>query len=423
MTAPQIAIVGSYNPTRADELSLKNINLATEAGVELGRELARQGCQVVVYASYPYLLEVDVVTGYVEVKKAKPEPGCIQVHYSVKYDQPSFPDEAANRGMFTFKPDTNPEWEVSFYRSLREVDGLLMLGGGPSSMIAGVVAMGYSKPIVTVATFGGYTAKVWELLPVQQKLLTPEEIFLMAEQWRPESAKRYVEILIRQREQLAHEEQEKKEQTARTEESLRAQLEQKDNDFKQELQRQSEELQHAFEEKMVAIRSAESNNQQIVKRYAVVSAIFLVLAFALWVIALGKPGIPVIWLVIFLVASSLAAGISGSTIQVVFGALGIGQNRPTEPQQKLPPVITNAAMGLVGGGITMLLYIITQFVAIGDDIQPKHFQRLIPFALGTGFAAGFALDVVARKLRETAEGGVPSAFSSKGTGAGGGSSK
>jgi hypothetical protein len=421
MTAPLIAIVGSYDPKRADQLSLKNIDLAKGAGVELGRELARQGCHVVVYASYPYLLEVDVVSGYVEVKKAKLEPGCIQVHYSVKYDQPSFPEEGDNRGMFTFKPDTNPEWEVSFYRSLREVDGLLMLGGGPSSMIAGVVAMGYRKPIVTIASFGGYAKKIWELLPVQQELLTAEEVYLMADQWRPESAKRYVEILIRQREQLAREEQGKREQAARTEESLREQLAHREDQFNQELGRQAEKLQTEFEKRMEDIRRAERDNRKVVTRYAVVSAIFLVLALALWVIAYGTPD-SVIWLVILLIASPLAAGVSGSTIQVAFSALGIGQAQSAQPQKELPPVITNAAMGLVGGGITTLLYIITQLVAIGDVIQPIHYRRLIPFAICTGFAAGFALDVVARKLRETAEKGVLPAFSSKGTGAEGGGS-
>jgi|GEM_PF-1486910 len=419
MTAPLIAIVGSYNPERADALFLKNVELAPAAGSELGRELAKQGCHIVVYASYPYLLEVDVVSGYVEAKKANPEADCIQVHYSLKQPRPSFPDEGGDE-MFKFMPDHNPEWEVSFYRSLREVDGLLMLGGGPSSMTAGVVAMGFGKPIVTVAWFGGYAEKIWGLLPEQQKLLTPQEHYLMADQWRASSAKRYVEILIRQREQLARDEQEKKEQAARAEEALRAQLTQKEDEFKQEIKRQEEKLKREFEEKMVATRNAERNNQKMVKRYALVSALFLVIAFALWVLALGKPGIPVIWLIVFLIAAPLAAGVSGSTIQVAFSALGIGQAKSTDSQKELPPVITNAAMGLVGGGITVLIYIITQLVAIGDDVKDKHYLRLIPFAMVTGFAAGFALDVVARKLRDTAEGGVPSAFSSKSTGTGGG---
>ena len=411
MTAPLIAIVGSYNPARTDELSLRNINQTKDAGVELGRELARQGCHIVVYASYPYLLEVDVVSGYVEIKKANPEPNCIQVHYSVKYDEPSFAETADNRGLFAFRPDTSPAWEVSFYASLRTVDGLLMLGGGPSSMIAGVVAMGYGKPICAVASFGGYARKIWELLPVQQKLLTAEEVFQMAEQWRPESAKRYVEIILRQREQLANEERAKKEEAARNDEIFRQQLAEKDENLKVELARQSEALKKEFADKMEAERTAKAKAKSMVSLHALVSAAFLIIALGLWGFALGRPGIGSSWLILFLIAVPLAGGIAGATIQVAFSALGIGQT--PDPQKEYPPVVTNAAMGLVGGGITMLLYITTQFIAIGDDIQPKHYLRLIPFALITGIAAGFALDVVARKLRETAEKGALPAFPPK----------
>ena len=197
------------------------------------------------------------MTGYVEVKKANPEPNCIQVHYSVRYNQPTFAEEVDHRGLFNFKPDTSPAWEVSFYASLRQVDGLLMLGGGPSSMTAGVVAMGHGKPICAVASFGGYSKKIWELLPVQQKLLTAEEIFAMAEQWRPELAKRYVEILLRQLDQLARAEQEEAEEVARAQESFRQQLAEKDEKLKLELDRQSESLKKAFAEQIAAERKAQ----------------------------------------------------------------------------------------------------------------------------------------------------------------------
>src|SRR5437660_1386708 len=99
MSAPPpaalIAIVGSYDPERTDELALKNTGLAPEAAKELGRELARQGCHIVVYATYPFLMEVDVVRGYFEIKKDKPEKGCIQVRYSVtvNYKLPPFDQE------------------------------------------------------------------------------------------------------------------------------------------------------------------------------------------------------------------------------------------------------------------------------------------------------------------------------------------
>jgi hypothetical protein len=54
----------------------------------------------------------------------------------------------------------------------------------------------------------------------------------------------------------------------------------------------------------------------------------------------------------------------------------------------------------------LLLYLVTQYAAI-DELQTKNYVRLIPFAIVTGVATGFALDTVPRKLRAAAEGGFP----------------
>jgi hypothetical protein len=388
MSPPVIAIVGSYDPERAKELSLRQTDLAPEAGAELGRELARQGCYIVVYASYPYLFEVDVVRGYVEAKQMQPEPDCIQVQFSLRYGRPSFPGEKDNKDMFLFMPDSNSEWESSFYRSLREVDGVLILGGGPSSMIAGVVAVGHRKPIVACASFGGYARKIWELLPVQQALLSQREIGLMAEDWRPDLAKRYVAMLLRQREQLMLEEKEREEESRRREAELTAQ----------------------FNQRLEAAILAERDNRKNIKIYAVTSIFSFLLALTMWIVALGVTGLGSLWLVIFLAAVPLAAGVSAATIRVVFDA---SINRHEQPKQAAPSVLANTAMGLVGGGITAILYVLTQLIAIGGTPQPDHYVRLIPFALATGFLAGFALDVVDRKLREKAESGVGSPFPPK----------
>jgi hypothetical protein len=387
MSPPVIAIVGSCDPERTKELSLRQTDLAPEAGAELGRELARQGCHIVVYASYPYLFEVDVVRGYVEAKKMQPEPDCIQVRFSLKYGLPSFPEEKNNKNLFLPMPDSNAEWEISFYRSLREVDGVLILGGGPSSMIAGVVAVGHRKPIVACASFGGYARKIWELLPVQQALLNQREISLMVEDWRPDLAKRYVGILLRQREQLAQEEKEMAEQARRREEELAAQ----------------------FNQRLEAAILAERDLKKNIRVYAVTSMISFLLALTMWTVALGVGGLGSFWLVVFLAAVPLAAGVSAATIRVVFDA----NMHRQQPKQGVPSVLANSAMGLVGGGITAVLYVLTQLIAIGGTPQPDQYVRLIPFALATGFLAGFALDVVDRKLREKAETGVGSPFPPK----------
>ena len=46
-----------------------------------------------------------------------------------------------DREYFNEKVDASSDWEVSFYRSLSKVDGLLVLGGGPSTLIAGQIAL------------------------------------------------------------------------------------------------------------------------------------------------------------------------------------------------------------------------------------------------------------------------------------------
>src|SRR5437773_2125857 len=68
---------------------------------------------------------------------------------------------------------------MSFYRSLHEVDGILLLGGGNSTLIAGIVAMGRRIAILAAAGFGGSTVRIWEALRPGRDLVTHEEIALM----------------------------------------------------------------------------------------------------------------------------------------------------------------------------------------------------------------------------------------------------
>lgn len=397
--APKIAIVGSYDPKRVRELTLKNVDAAPGAGFALGQELARQGCNIVVYASYPFLLEVDVVRGYVDVKRNNPVKGCIQLHYSLNLDHPSFFEEGAQvspevEAMFDDKPDNNTEWEVSFYRSLREVDGMLMLGGGPSSMIAGVVAAGHRKPIVAIASFGGYAKKIWELLPVQTDLMTDEDHELMAKPWKLTLAREYVETLLRQWRQVEKEKADQRTLAERVEQGHR-----------EELARREADLRAEFERRTTEARQAEIEKSKSGNLFVMTSVVSLILALIPVAIALGVQDVPHFGLVVFTLVTPLAAGVCGSTIRVVFGVLGIGQDGEQQPDRKLPPLIKSAGAGFVGGGIMLLLYLTTQLTAAGD-IEDKNYPRLILFVALVGLVAGFALDQVARRLSETANKGV-----------------
>src|SRR6185437_4380917 len=163
MPSPLIAIVGSVHQSREVEFAnraipLKNIPLAKTAAENLGKALAQKGCRILVYSSDAAFIEPDIVRGYVESKEAQPES--IEVLYPMN-QRPAFPEEKDPKGLFHFTQDTHSEWEISFYRSLRDVDGVILMGGGTSTLIAGLVAMSFGKSIVACETFGGYASKIW----------------------------------------------------------------------------------------------------------------------------------------------------------------------------------------------------------------------------------------------------------------------
>lgn len=108
--------MGSADPNRAYDPELKHADQATLAAEQLGRELARFGCHIVVYSSDPQFIEAHVVRGYVASGKA--QEGSIQVRFPDGSPAATFPEYETNPGIFSFSPDPSRDWEVSFYRSL-----------------------------------------------------------------------------------------------------------------------------------------------------------------------------------------------------------------------------------------------------------------------------------------------------------------
>lgn len=136
---PTIAIVGSVDPSRLAELELQAVDLAREACVALGRELAIQGCNIIVYSSDPAFVEGDIVRGYVASGKAV--ENSIQVRYPDGGGQTGrFPEMDRYEACFDPRQDVSASWEVSFYRSLFDTSGVLLIGGGRSTLITGLIA-------------------------------------------------------------------------------------------------------------------------------------------------------------------------------------------------------------------------------------------------------------------------------------------
>lgn len=351
---PLIAVVGCASDARKDELKLQNPEQARKAAMELGRELAKAGCRILVYSSCPEFIEFEVVSGFVSGKPTS--PGLIQVRYPLSRPQPPFPDQSGNEDLFDWRPDRSADWEVAFYRSLEEVDGMVLIGGGGSTLIGGLVAMGRRVPMLALASFGGAGAKVWESLSVERDLATREDISVMARpKWTSTSATECIQLLLAQRQRL-------------------------------EREREVRRLQ-------------ELRQTGAVKRQALVAMLLFLLAIAAVPLAWGEASISYRLLLWLLFVSPLLGGVSGATSRMVFD-----WRQGTVPHTPQSAWIT-AALGLVAGGVSGLLFISAQLSALPADstdvaakLQQAQASRLVPFALAIGFTAGLTLDAVFRKL-------------------------
>ncbi len=354
MDAPLIAIIGSAQADRKYEPELVQPKTAKQAAVELGRELANKGFRILVYSSDPRFIEADFVQGFASVSKT---PQSIEVRHPIK-ENTQFKeqkDQSQSR-LFVVRPEKG-DWEMSFYLSLQDVDGIILMGGGSPTLIAGILAIKDRIPLLSIATFGGKARIVWELIP-DNFLVTEFEKSQMAAQWNPQSsAKEWVRILSNQREALQKEKNTKKRR-----------------------------------------EKAQSRTTQW---YALLSAVIFVVAVAIAVVGLSGMVTSYGILLGLLFFCPLVAGISGATIRTAFDWT---QASPTQNNRTL---LSTAALGLVVGGLSGVLFIVAQMTTIpalpGQDdvvtmITETQTQRLIPFALVIGFIGGLTLDAVVRKL-------------------------
>lgn len=332
---PIIAIVGN----------VKTAPNAAAAAEDLGRELAKAGLRVLVFSSGADYLEAPLVRGYVASQAAR--DGSIEVRYP-HGQKPAFPEQQTHAKVFKLRPDHSQDWEMSFYQSINDMDGILLLGGGGSTMIAGLVAMGHRIGILALEAFGGKASDVWKALRPGRDLPSHEEVSLMARpDWSPDLAAECVSSLKNQFARRAEEEK----------------------------QRRLEEL----------------RKETFVTWHAVLALVLFLLAMVCVPYAWSSdlPQTTALWL---LFLSPLLAGVAGSTIRLVFdlrqGSL------PLSPQS----AITTAALGLVAGGVAGLLFITAQVTSVGDAVTAKQASRLVPFGVAIGFIAGLTLDAVFRKL-------------------------
>ena len=312
---------------------------ARQACEELGHELAETGWDLIVYSAERSFIEADIVCGYMESGKVP----SASTHVRAPFGKTAFDEMADNREVFDVRADPSRDWEVSFYRSLVDAQGVLLGGGGRSTLIAGLIALTTRIPIIAVATFCGNAIKVWERLANERNGATEEDISAMADDWRDSSAQRLVQNLSRQ-------------------------LDSREKSYQDKLRREQRASRRAYTSLAVA-------------------ALLLFGAVAALATACGwRPG----------TTGSIAVLVMLPTLAAAAGAL---------IRTSLDAGREWARVGVLGGAaglITGLLYVASQLVGDPDVLQTseaENVRRLFFFVLPIGFVAGLTFDAIYAKLR------------------------
>jgi hypothetical protein len=335
---PMVAVVGSSQPERDYDPPVRDHARAAAAAEELGRELASQGCRIVVYSSHDDFIEHAVVRGY--VASGRGQPRSIQVRGRYGGDDARFIETAQHQNLFDVHPEPTRDWEVSFYRSLLTVDGVLLIGGGRSTFVTGLIALSLRIPVAPIAAFGGSAEKVWHYLTREPNVATEDDLAVMAASWHASSAATLVASLISQHHRRI--------------------------------------LEHDH------MRREQHRADRRTARSLMTGMVLLLLALA--TIPLSYAWTP---------------GTSGSATALVVAPLlaatcgAIVRNAFDEAGDWLRTTVLGAAVGTVA----FLLFIAAQLATTPDLLNGEGAHRLLFFVIPVGFTAGLTFDAVYSKLR------------------------
>ncbi|WBB67013.1 hypothetical protein [Micromonospora sp. WMMD812] len=337
---PTVAIVGSAEPGRGYDPPLRDTASAAAAAEELGRELAAQQCRIVVYSGDDEFIESAVVHGYVAAGRA--EPGSVQVRGPYDATTAGFAEVPRRPELFHVLPDASSDWEVSFYRSLLAVDAVLLVGGGRSTFIAGLIALSRRVPLAPVAAFGGGAEKAWQRLRSEPGQATEDDLAATAGEWRPGSARAIVTSLVEQ-----HRRHEQERERLRRESALEA--------------------------------------RRGTRSLLVGLGLLLV---ALAAVPLSYAWEPASWRALaVLAAAPVLAAMCGAIMRSASDGSG---NR-----------LRAAVLGACAGAVAFLLFVAAQLSTNPEVLSGGGAKRLVFFVLAIGFIAGFGFDAVYAKLRGT----------------------
>ncbi|MFE9245922.1 hypothetical protein [Nocardiopsis sp. NPDC006938] len=336
---PRIAVVGSVDASREYEPALSATDQVGAACHELGRELALAGYDLVVFADDEHYVETLVARGYAAA--AAPDARIIAHPPRHQDYAPDLPE--GSRVRVTTVRDTGAEWEVPYYRTLFEVDGIVLAGGGRSTRVTGVVALAHGIPVVPLAAFGGAARQVWVYLDGSGEYVDREDVRALGESWSPGSARRITAVLRGQMERRAERRRER--ERARRWGRLR-------------------------------------------ESAGLVGAILLLLAALASIVLAGGPGPADPVGLSLLLAGPMCAAVSGALIRDSFGPA--------------PSALRACARGLGAGAVSVLLYVAAQLLTVPELLAELDARRLLFFVVPVGFTAGFTFDLVFERLRSPA---------------------
>ena len=340
MERPLVAIIGDASKTTKPDV-------ARRAGRELGAELAKRNCRILVFSSSQDFIEWEAVQGY--VASAKKLPGSIEVRYPPNLHS-LFPDEMPDDPVFVRRQQSG-DWEASVYPSFAEIDGLVLVGGADTTKISGLLAMGSKTPIITLAGFGGGARQVWECLKGDRNSpATNEDLDLMASQeWADSSANRLVDCLLSQ------------------------------------VQRQQEKA------TQVALGQTERHRRRVLSMLAGIGSAFFV------VVLLALTQLPVLsvlpfWFRCLLLFIPAVAGASGAAIRVLWD---------NWDQHSVPldvrPIAMTIALGFWASGVVAALFLLEQIWVAGPSAANDP-GKFFGVCIGIGLIAGLTLNRVFPKL-------------------------
>jgi len=152
-----IAIVGGFWELKKE--TPEKLEKAIALAEKLGAELAKTGFGLVVYFSNVESLEPHVVRGFVKEVPHDSKRKLIHVRYAESQrDDVKFHEQVDRKDLFDLDLFPGSDWEAPFYRSLVSadgVDGVLLMAGSRSTLIAGQIAVARPLPVLAVDEFGG----------------------------------------------------------------------------------------------------------------------------------------------------------------------------------------------------------------------------------------------------------------------------